>query len=194
MPSGSRLILVRIRSGMANASSRGRIDDPDLAVGVDLLVDPLLDLADQVAGHRLELEVHPARQRLHVAAGDRCPMVPPHDAAQDMQRGVGSHQPMAALPVDLGGDLGVDGRQLGAGLDGVPDVVVALLGADDAPRAAGLADQHARYRPAGHRRRDRRRCAPGGLRSRRRRPRPLMPRSGARTHRCSRCSRSPGEG
>ena len=112
---------------MANASSLRQDGDPDLPVGVDLLVHPLLDLADQVARHRLELEVHPSRQRLHVAAGDRCAMVAPHDAAQDVQRGMRSHQLMASIPVDLGGDLGVDRRKLGAGLDRVPDVVVALL-------------------------------------------------------------------
>ncbi len=128
---------------MANASSLRQDGDPDLAVGVDLFVDPLLDLVDQVAGHRLELEIHPSRQRLHVAARDRCAMVAPHDSAQDVQRRMRSHQLVASLPVELGGDLGVDRRKLGAGLDGVPDVVVALLRADDLPGAARVADQDA---------------------------------------------------
>ena len=55
----------------------------------------------EALGQRIELEVHAGRQRLHVAAGDRhAPLVPDH-AAQHVQRGVGAHQGVAAVPVDL---------------------------------------------------------------------------------------------
>ncbi len=68
-------------------------------------------------------------------------MVAPHDATQDMQRRMGAHEPMPPLPVDLGMYLGFDCGKLSALLHGVPDVVGALLRADDSPRAARLADQ-----------------------------------------------------
>ena len=54
-----------------------------------------------------------------------------------------AHEPMPPLPVELHGHARVDGGQLGARLDRVPDVVAALLGADDPPRAAGVTGQRA---------------------------------------------------
>jgi hypothetical protein len=65
-------------------------------------------------------------------------MVAPDDATQDVERRVGAHQLMPPLPVELGDDLGVDRRRLVAGLDGVPDVLAALLCADDPPGSTGI--------------------------------------------------------
>src|SRR5436190_22200783 len=56
--------------------------DADVARGVELRVDRRLDGVDQVSRHSFELEVHPARARLHVAAGDERTVVAPHDVAQ----------------------------------------------------------------------------------------------------------------
>ena len=73
----------------------------DRTGGGDLVVDQLLDARPEAFGQRVELEVHPRRQRLHVAAGDgRAPLVPDH-AAQHVQRGVRAHQRVTAIPVDL---------------------------------------------------------------------------------------------
>ena len=70
-------------------------------------------------------------------------MVAPDDAAQHMEGGVRAHEPMPPLPVELRGHLRVDRRQLVVGVDRVPDVVVALLRADDPPIAARVAAQQA---------------------------------------------------
>ena len=109
--SGMRFTFVRIRSSSATASSAGRNDDLDRPVGRQLGVHELLDPWRRSPGQRVELEVHPGRQRLHVPAGDRrAPLVPDH-AAQHVQGGVGAHQRVAAVPVDLA----VDGRPRGGG-------------------------------------------------------------------------------
>ena len=52
-----------------------------------------------------------------------------------------AHEPMPPLPVELGADLRVHRRQLVVGMDRVPDVVAALLRADDPPRASRVAGQ-----------------------------------------------------
>ena len=55
----------------------------------------------EVGRHRGEREVEPALHRLHVAAGDRDRVVGPDHPAQHVQRGVGPHQPVPPVPVDL---------------------------------------------------------------------------------------------
>ena len=95
----------------------------DGTVGRDLGVDQLGHPLSEPLGQRPELEVHPGRQRLHVAAGHRlAPFVPDH-AAEDVQRGVGAHQGVAPLPVERAGDPGP--HLGGAAGDGVPHHVVA---------------------------------------------------------------------
>ena len=92
IPDGSRLILVRIRSGIANASSRGRIAT---LISRSAAISALTRASIAPTSSpdiRLELEVHPGRARLHVAAGDLRAEIAPDDAAQDVQRGVRPHQ------------------------------------------------------------------------------------------------------
>ena len=99
--SGIRLTFVRMSSSSSTASVRGQERHLDRPVGGELGVDQLLDPGAEALGQRVELEVHAGRQRLHVAAGDRhAPLVPDH-AAQHVQRGVGAHEPVAPVPVDL---------------------------------------------------------------------------------------------
>ena len=57
---------------------------------------------------------------------------------------MGAHEPMAPLPIQLGGHLRVHRRQLVVRVDRVPDVVFALLRADDPPIAARVAAQQSR--------------------------------------------------
>src|SRR5581483_9210087 len=69
----------------------------------ELVVHQLLDASAEALGQRVELEVHPGAERLHVPAGHRgAPLVPDH-AAQHVQRRVGAHQLVTAVPVDLDG-------------------------------------------------------------------------------------------
>ena len=64
----------------------------DRAGGRQLGVDQLLDRRAEALGQRVELEVHPGAERLHVAAGDRrAPLVPDH-TAQHVQGGVRAHR------------------------------------------------------------------------------------------------------
>ncbi len=86
---------------MANASSRGRTADADVTLQGQLGIDGRLDGVHQVAGHPLELEVHPARTGLHVAAGDEGAVVAPDDAAQRVKGGMGPHQGEATGPLDV---------------------------------------------------------------------------------------------
>ena len=101
--------------------------------------------SDEIAAHRLELEVHASGARLHVAAGDERAVVAPDDAAQGMQRGVGPHQGKAARPVEVDLELVADRRWLVlAGLELVDDLAAGLPRAPDRPRApVGCADDDA---------------------------------------------------
>ena len=137
IPSGSRLILVRIRSGIANASSRGQDCAPGSRAGRDLRVDASPRSVRRVRRHPLELEVHAARARLHVAAGHLCAVVAPDHAAQDVEGGVRAHQARTGVPIELGGEHLVDGREVAAlGLELMRDVVTGLLRAAHLPRPA----------------------------------------------------------
>ena len=141
--SGMRLTFVRIRSASSSAVPRGQERHLDRPVGLELCVDQLLDPRAEALGQRVELEVHPGRQRLHVPAGDRGgPLVPDHPA-QHVQRGVGAHQRVAPVPVDLAVDGVADGRERRALADHVPDIVTSLGDADhrragQRPRVVGL--------------------------------------------------------
>ena len=117
--------------------------DPDVAVGGELLVHGRLDRVDEVARHRLELEVHPAGAGLHVAAGDRRAVVAPDDAAQRVKRGVGAHQREAAGPVEVDPDGVADGRRFAAasGSSSWTISAPALRRTADGPRAAVVAAQ-----------------------------------------------------
>jgi hypothetical protein len=135
MPSGRRLIgpdEIRDRERVVARQDR----DADLALGGDLVVDAPLDLADELTGHPLELEVHPAGAGLHVAAGDLRPVVPPDDAAQDVERRVGAHQQMPTVPVDLGSHGVPDRRRPRSRLQVVDDLALGLPGRADDPRRA----------------------------------------------------------
>ena len=123
-----------MRSGIANASVAGQDADPDVARRRELLVDGRLDRADEVAGHPLELEVHPTRARLHVAAGHERAVVAPDDAAQRVQRGVGAHQGKPARPVEVHLDAIAEcGRISAIGFELVDDLAAGLPGAPDRP-------------------------------------------------------------
>jgi hypothetical protein len=75
--------------------------DPDGARPRDLRVDSLLDLTDELPAQALKFKIHAAAQQLHVAPGDLGTVVAPHDAAEDMKRGVSPHQGIAAIPIEL---------------------------------------------------------------------------------------------
>ena len=148
---------------MANASSRGRTVDPDVARGRQLGVDGRLDRVDEVARHPLELEVHPARSGLHVAAGHERAVVAPDDAAQRMQRGMGPHQREPPRPVEIDPDHVADRRRVAAvGLELVDDLATGLARGTDRPRpAVGGPQQRGRGPTAGRRHPDRRRSGRG---------------------------------
>ena len=76
----------------------------DGSVGGELGVHQLLDSRPEALGQRVELEVHAGGERLHVPAGHRHPPLVPDHAAQHVQRGVGAHQAVAAVPVDAAVD------------------------------------------------------------------------------------------
>ena len=119
---------------MANASARGRTFDPDVAGGRQLGVDGRLDGVDQVARHPLELEVHPARPGLHVAAGHERAVVAPDDAAQRVERGVGAHQRQPARPVEVDPDDVPDRRRVAvARLELMDDLATGLARRPDGP-------------------------------------------------------------
>ena len=105
------------------AGQERHLDGP---VGGELGVDQLLDPRPEPLGQRVELEVHPGRQRLHVPAGDRHPPLVPDHAAEDVQRRVGAHEGVAAIPVDRAVHVVADRRQRVVAADGVPDVVALL--------------------------------------------------------------------
>ena len=128
---GTRLVAVRMMSGMANACVAGQDPDVDPPVGGDLGVARGLDRVLEARRHLGEVEVHPRRQRLHVAAGDQRAEVPEDDAAEHVQAGVGAHQRGAALVLDGAADRGA-GRRQRVVLGGDQVQVVALAGADDA--------------------------------------------------------------
>jgi hypothetical protein len=79
---------------------RGEERDLDRPVRGDLGVDELLDTGAEALGQRVELEVHPGGQRLHVPAGHGLAPLVPDDPAQHVEGGVGPHQRMPPLPVD----------------------------------------------------------------------------------------------
>jgi len=91
-----------VRDGEGLVSRQDR--HADVSPRDELVVDLRLDLVDEIATQPLEFKVHPARARLHVAAGDERTVVAPHDAAQGVERGVRPHEQEATRPVQLGGE------------------------------------------------------------------------------------------
>jgi hypothetical protein len=88
--------------------------------GLDNLgIDPLFYFPDELGAQALELEVHATSQGFHVVPGDLGPVVPPNDAAEDVKRGVRSHQGISALPVQL--TLAGTRNRKGIPFDFVPD-------------------------------------------------------------------------
>ena len=121
--------------------------DPNVSCRGELGVDGRLDRVDEVARHRLELEVHPARPGFHVAAGHLGTVVAPDDPAQGMQRRVGAHQRQATCPVDIDGQRIADRRRLVIGRQLMRDLAIDLPCAADGPRSAvGRADDQATIR------------------------------------------------
>ena len=100
-------------------------------------VDGRLDRVDEVAAHRLELEVHPPGAGLHVAAGDERAVVAPDDAAQRVEGRVGAHQARSGEP-----SRGRPGRRSPTAggstpaLELVDDLVVRLARRHDDPGPA----------------------------------------------------------
>ena len=122
--------------------------DPDVARGGQLGVDAGLDGVDEVARHPLELEVHPSRARLHVAARHERAIVAPDDSAQRVQRRVGAHQRMPARPIEVHPNDVSDGRRgILPGLELMDDLAAVLAGRADRPRPpVGRAQQQAAIR------------------------------------------------
>ncbi len=140
--------MVRIRSGMAKASSRGRTATRTSRCGGQLGVDGGLDGVHQVARHPLELEVHPAGPGLHVAARHERAVVAPDDAAQRVQRRMGPHQrqPPGPLDVDLE-DVADRRRAVRRRLQLVGDLAAELARRPDGPGpAVGRPEQDAAVR------------------------------------------------
>src|SRR5690606_6303767 len=95
----------------------------------DLGVDLLLDLLHQLLPHRLKLKVHAPAERFHVAAGDRCAVVPPDDTAQDVHGGMRAHQLVAAIPVEHAAHRRADLRQRCVALHNVQQPPINALNA-----------------------------------------------------------------
>ncbi len=117
--------------------------DADVARSKELLVDRRFDGTDELAGHALELEVHPPAPGFHVAARHERAVVAPDDPAQRVERRVRPHQAEPAVPVQVGGEqrervqlTGADRRGLRAGLQLVPDLVALPAHSDDLPGPA----------------------------------------------------------
>ena len=125
--SGIMLTFVRIRSSSITAVAPGQERDLDRPVGRELAVDQLPRPSGRTLGQRVELEVHAGRQRLHVPAGHRHPPLVPDHAAQHVQRGVGAHQRVAAVPVDLAVHGVADAGQRPVAAEGVPHEIATSL-------------------------------------------------------------------
>ena len=186
-----------MRSGIAKASAARQDVDPHVALAASsALTVASIDL-DEVAGHRLELEVHPPRARLHVAAGDERAVVAPDDAAQGVQRGVRPHQRQTTGPVEI--DLErvarppADRRRRARARGRSRRRPSGRSGRSRCARRRPAAAS--RDPPAGRRRPDRRRSGRGrpAWRRRPRRGGPA-PRRTARRRRCSRAARRRGHG
>ena len=104
------------------AGEKPNADGPGV---VDLSVGEPLDLFNEVDAHLLEFEVHACGEGSHVAAGYVRAEVAPDDAAEDVEGGVGPHELVAVVPVDLAAHVAA--RLRSGALDGVPDVAVAPL-------------------------------------------------------------------
>ena len=102
---------------------------------------------------------------------ETCPPVtaPGTTRAQQMQAGVHAHQPVAPLPVDLGGHRLAErgSAEPGAGTWITSSAAVALDRVDDRDRRRPRPAAARRCRPAGRRRSDRTRCGRAGCRARR---------------------------
>ena len=148
IPSGRRLILVRIRSGIGEGLVARQDVHADIPRGGQLGVDGRLDRIDEIARHRLELEVHPARPRLHVAPGDEGSVVAPYDAAQGVEGRVGPHQGEAPSPVEVDLESVIDRRRRALGrIELMDDLAAGLARRADGPRpAVGRAEQQAAIR------------------------------------------------
>lgn len=117
MAGGSRLILVRIKSGMVKASGQDLY--PHRAGRGDLGVAAGLDLADQLFLQVGEFEIHAAFARLHAAAGHLGAVISPDHAAEDVHGGVRAHEGVAPLPINRAVQI-VAGRGQPFALDPVP--------------------------------------------------------------------------
>ena len=90
--------MVRIRSGIAKASSRGRTLTRTSRSAASSALTVASIASTRSPDIVLELEVHPPGAGLHVAAGHLRAVVAPDDAAQRVQGGVGAHQRVAGAP------------------------------------------------------------------------------------------------
>ena len=104
----------------------GDVADDDRPVGFELAVDRGLDARPELGRHRVELEVHPCRERLHVASRHRHTIEVPDHPAEAVQRRVGAHVAVAAVPVDRTPDRGPRLRRRLAVGELVPDLVAVL--------------------------------------------------------------------
>ena len=141
MSGGSRFVAVRMMSGIAKASSRGRTDTSIRRswryLGVTRRSHPILEVSRYLG----QVEVHPCGQGLHAAARHQRAEVSEDNTGEDMQPGVGSHQRCAPGVVQRATNRSSRGRhRIVLCRDQV--VVVQLAGSHDA-RAHATPEQHA---------------------------------------------------
>ena len=103
----------------------------DRAIGRDLGVERLRQALLEARRDFGQVEVEPCLAGLHVAAGDGHAVVPEHDAAQDVQAGMGAHQQAASLVVESAPNGRAHGRRRVVLVRHEPEVVVGPE-ADDA--------------------------------------------------------------
>lgn len=105
--------------------------DGEVAGGCDFFVDGGFDVGDESGAHGLEFKVHAAFEDIHVAAGDGCAVVSKDDPAEDVHGGVGAHELIAFVPVELAGDGVADGGEGAVALNDMDVLAVDALDAFD---------------------------------------------------------------
>ena len=122
---------MRMMSGMANASARGRtVTSMARSAAISALQAASIALLEALRNLG-EVEVHPRRARLHVAAGDEGADVAEDDAREEVQPRVGAHEQRAPGVVEGAADLRARRRDRVALGEDEPLLAVLLAGADD---------------------------------------------------------------
>ena len=69
-----------------------------------LLVDPCFDIAPEVDRYRGQFEVEASFPRSHARSRDVSLVLEPYQPVEDVQLGVGAHQEVERVPIDLATD------------------------------------------------------------------------------------------